>query len=298
MTTEAPAASDAVTLLPKNGRDPLTHTLDLPDDTLDVSVAGRDTDADEQFHVRVLHDGTPLIGETTDAEFFGAGVKRVRFVSTAARLADAIPDVTANGEDVADAIRDVLDAVRSQIAESRLVVVDTDARTLIEETEDVTFSPSGDGTWIVTFAGEDLDRREFALDRRQMTVDASAWADSRPPAAPDSVDAAMDGDRSRWRACRQVWTEMATVGDAPAASRPITEEVLRDRGTIPGTAVDVEEFERLAAEHDTLKCMWQAGPATHRQKDILEHAARELGLLDEFADVDGEVARPAPGTLF
>ena len=277
-------------LLPTDGESPVVRPLDLDSD-LRLTVAGR---SGGEYHARVEHAGTILGGETGDVSLFDPGVGRSRFVSTAARLAAAIDGVNADRDTIADAIHEALDDVAEMVADGRLLVVDEETLNVIDQTESVVFDPST-GTWTLTFPGETFDRREYTFSKVQSRISAKHWAEGTPShSLPDTVETTIgEGggriDTDRWTALQHLWTEMAEVGDAPPSTRPITEAYIRERGVLPGTRMPVEQFEAIAEEHDRIKWAWREGDGvTHKERPELHHAARELGLLDEFDDLNGD----------
>lgn len=281
-----------ITLLPKDGSGRLTYPLEVDGDvdtSLAVEVAGRD-DVDEQFRVSVAHGETPLSTEDADASFFDPGAERSRFAATAGRLASGLPDLEADSEEIAEAIREAFDSVLEEIADGRLAVADEHARELLTETEDVTHSPEAPSTWIVTFTGDRFNRQRMGFDRDQLRIGASEWADTdATPKLPHrrfSRNFAGEEGVDRWRTCRRVWMRMATVGDPPASTLPLTEEALRERGTLPQTPVDLDEFVEMVREADTLSDVKRDIPQLTPNVRLLKHVIRELGLEDELDDVD------------
>ena len=278
-------------ILPSDGSDPHTRPLGLDtDDDLALQVSGR---PGGEYRARLMLDGVPLDAAEGDGELLGTSVERLRFISRAARLAVGLPDVDASREEIVDALRVEMSATAGAVIDGRLVVADAETTALADKPESVVYDPEAE-TWTLTFAGETFDRRDYTFERVQVRISAEQWAGGDPlHSLPDSVETSIDDggriDPDRWATLRRIWTERATVGDAPDARHEITEDIIRDRGVLPGTRMDVSQFEAIAEEYDKIKWAWREGDGvTYRERPELHHAARELGLLEEFDDLEGD----------
>lgn len=250
--------------------------------------------------VAVRADGETFADTTARTRFFDhGGTDREQFATEAARLVAL--HTGADESTVVDAIDDALDAIRERLVNGTLQAVDRPTADLLAATESVHYDPKA-AEWTVVFEGEGVNPTEMEYLRPHFTVDASTWATSDASPTPTwpglrATSSHIRGDQppepvfdddqgSRWRAARTVWTRAATTG-SPELTIPVTEEAIRERGTLPGQDMTVEEFEEAVAEADTFE---NTGGETGLRSKVplqvndMKRFIRVLGLEDELAD--------------
>ncbi|MFC6723492.1 hypothetical protein ACFQE1_03625, partial [Halobium palmae] len=187
---------------------------------------------------------------------------------------------------VLSAIATALDGVRDRLATGRLVVADEHARDVLEQTESVVYTP--EGTWVVTFDNERFEYEPAEYRRSQLTVPASQWTDADDtPGLPQRIGRAFDGEDGpeRWRTCKRAWEAIATVGEPPAVATPLSEATLREEGRVPQHSADVDEFEEIVREADTVRDVRRAVSGSP-SPSVTEAAVQALDLAEELDGVE------------
>ena len=296
MTTTAPfpgetGSTDISTTTPTDSVTILTATdrLRYPlDDPLALEVRGRPFEA-EEYDVRLILGGSPLLAKPVPAAFFDPGRSRDAFARSVASLATQCSSVASEAESITADLTAAFDELCDRIGADRVVVGDEHVRQLIESsTERVVYTPES-GRWTVVF-GREYDSRSYEYTVKKTTFSALEWADHS--ARGKGLSSALrnrDLDpfpdtatgMARWRACRRAWAVMAEVDSEPPSVEAIELETPADVSDLPSFPDDVtgEQFVELV-EADTPPHVFLHEFGIDRR--LLLFVAAELGIKDEL----------------
>lgn len=277
---------EGITLLTSG--ETVTYESDIADVQFRLSA---DPFADPELALRTVDPaGEVITVDWFNTEFLSDVLSRTRATRRIARTIERELDVDAVPED----IDEVFDAIWSDLASTRVVVVDDPTKAAIENVTGVTYTPGKERPWTVVSGQERYDRRARSFTRSLVQLGPrNMGTGGEPPNSPPSHDLANETDR--WQAFARVVEEIATVGEQPARreSLDVTDPEHIDRlpsailcGVSHGELTEIiTEADRRTGDPDSVEGQLRERSKYGRpSKSVLDMFISENGLADELAD--------------